>query len=99
MPWRYDAGPRPAAGRALPAGENLSLQEIGNIQVVVFLEDDGAPSAARDIEGLRGRLGVYRPEPWRIRSLRGGGLTIGARVGYHGGAEHSAVADRGGRGG
>ena len=71
MPWRCVAGLRPAAGRVLPAGQvpgqAPSLEEVGNIQVVVFLEDDRTTARGGDVEGLRGSLGVRRPVGVSIR--------------------------------
>src|SRR6185312_7813693 len=72
-PWRYGRGLRPAAGRVLPAGRGRSLQEVGNIKVVVLLEDDGAAAGGGDVEGLARRLGVRRAVRGRVPGVRGHG--------------------------
>src|SRR6185312_15021949 len=72
-PWRYGRGLRPAAGRVLPAGRGRSLQEVGNIKVVVLLEDDGAAAGGGDVEGLARRLSVRRAVRGRVPGVRGHG--------------------------
>src|SRR5208282_5894682 len=53
-----------------PAEVNRSLQEVGDIQVVVFFEYDGATPGGGDIEGLRARVAVRRAECGRVSRVR-----------------------------